>query len=405
MHKLLAAIPIVVVGFLLIVSPLLGKLYSGENGFKVFLPVIAAITIILAIFNHKYLKFTFFLSPAVISLAVFMTFAGASVTWSINPDLAMFRWAHQMVLLFVVIVPFSLIVRPGDIIEHLHLCFLIALIINACYVFTTPSTPIGHPGYFFHKQFLGTFSAIATMVAAHELFYSGRRRILGILSTCLAIWLVFESQSKLAFGFLLVSPPIAWISLVLANKLRAPLLLVCLIPLLSFVAADSLISNFPYRVSWWLTGDATFTGRGYIWQVVGGHADLKPWFGWGFQSYWFTPNSPITQDRSYVKDMLSTHSGYLDVRVQLGHLGYLMFWIFILATFHGLKHVRRRDSIRSWLFLSLGVFAILVNYLDTIWLSTFDPFWILFVIIAAEGARYSQFGHQFPVASGGHSTR
>jgi len=41
--------------------------------------------------------------------------------------------------------------------------------------------------------------------------------------------------------------------------------------------------------------------------------------------------------------------------------------------------------------LSLGLFIILSNYLESLWMRGFEFLWVVFLIIAAEAARYWQF--------------
>ena len=66
--------------------------------------------------------------------------------------------------------------------------------------------------------------------------------------------------------------------------------------------------------------------------------------------------------------MPSSHSGYLELRLETGRIGYWIFMVFIYASLHLLEYVRRKDPVRAWGFLSIQLFAVMINLLDSNWL-------------------------------------
>jgi len=86
--------------------------------------------------------------------------------------------------------------------------------------------------------------------------------------------------------------------------------------------------------------------------------------------------------------MPSSHSGYLELKLETGRIGYWIFLIFIFSSLHLLERVRRKDPMRAWFFLSFGLFAVLINFLDSHWLELTD-FWLLYLFVVAESVRYS----------------
>ena len=66
------------------------------------------------------------------------------------------------------------------------------------------------------------------------------------------------------------------------------------------------VSNPIERIGSRLYGDATLTGRTGIWAFIDYQISHKPWFGWGFHSYYFVPNSPQREAPGYVRDMPSS---------------------------------------------------------------------------------------------------
>src|SRR5258708_40297648 len=86
--------------------------------------------------------------------------------------------------------------------------------------------------------------------------------------------------------------------------------------------------------------------------------------------------------------MPSSHSGYLELKLETGRIGYWIFLVFIYSSLHLLERVRRKDPVRAWFFLSFGLFAVLINLLDSNWL-TVTHFWLLYLIVVAESVRHS----------------
>ncbi len=88
--------------------------------------------------------------------------------------------------------------------------------------------------------------------------------------------------------------------------------------------------------------------------------------------------------------MPNAHNGYYDTTLEMGYIGYGLLVIFVIATLHAMGRVADRDPARGWLVLSLAVYIIMWNYLESLWMRGFEFLWVVFLIIAAEAARYGQ---------------
>jgi hypothetical protein len=78
----------------------------------------------------------------------------------------------------------------------------------------------------------------------------------------------------------------------------------------------------------------------------------------------------------------------LELKLETGRIGYWIFLVFIYCSLHLLERVRRIDPVRAWCFLSIQLFAAMVNLLDSNWL-VLTHFWLLYLIVVAEAVRYS----------------
>ena len=62
--------------------------------------------------------------------------------------------------------------------------------------------------------------------------------------------------------------------------------------------------------------------------------------------------------------------------------------VFIYSSLHLIERVRRIDPLRARFYLSVQLFAVLSNLLDSSWL-VLTHFWLLYVIVTAETVRFS----------------
>jgi exopolysaccharide production protein ExoQ len=383
---LLAFIPALAIFYLLLVLPFLPAADEAEGRVEniLFWPVAAVLTLTLVFSNWARIDQRFFRSLPIISLIAYFVFAAASVTWAYSPNFAFSRLVVQVLVFIVVVVPYALPIRTKYTIPSVHLCYTIALAVSAVYVLTTPPSPIGHPGYFTHKQELGQLGAVGIILSSHELLHRGWRRLAGLIAMGLGFWLVVESQSKSALALAVVAIPCSAMMLLVCKKTRlTPAFIIAAV-----VAASMFLSNPLERIGYRLYGDSTLTGRTAIWGFTEYQISHKPWFGWGFHSYYFVPNSPQKEAPGYIRNMPSSHSGYLELKLETGRIGYWIFLIFIYSSLHLLEHVRRKDPVRAWFFLSFELFAVLINLVDSNWLSLTN-FWLLYLIVVAESVRYS----------------
>jgi O-antigen ligase len=380
----LAIMPVFAIFYVLLILPFMGG--DGKDRVEniLFWPIAAGLVLTLLLLNWSRINFRFFRSLPILSLLAYLLFAAASITWAYNPDLTFSRLLLQVLVFIVVVVPYALPIRTKNTMQGIHICYTIALAVSAVYVLTTPPSPIGHPGYFTHKQDLGLLGAIGIILSSHEILHRGSRRIVGLVSMALGIWLVFESQSKSTLALSLMAIPGSWLILVVCKKTRlTPAYIVA-----AFVVATMFVSNPIERIGYRLYGDATLTGRTGIWGFIEYQISHKPWLGWGFHSYYFVPNSPHESAPGYIREMPSSHSGYLELRLETGRIGYWIFMVFIYASLHMLEYVRRKDPVRAWGFLSIQLFAVMINLLDSNWL-VLTHFWLLYLIVVAESVHYA----------------
>jgi O-antigen ligase len=298
-----------------------------------------------------------------------------------------------------IFLPTMLAARTTDMMRGLFLCFAFALILNLLFVLGGSVTvasygsrglvDIGYQGYFGGKNYLGECAAVALLLSLHEMLYRGRRRVLGIMIAAIAVLLVFLSDSKTALGLALICPFLAGLTLIIRKITRiSPAIILLSIPFCYVVLSH--VSNFNiYRISYMVYGDSTLTGRSIIWDFADYEIARSPLVGWGYQSFWLVPGSPAIVDApGWVKMMPNAHNGYYDTMLEMGYVGLILLVGFIITTLHGVGCIADRNPGRAWLALSLALFVIVYNFLESLWMRGFEFLWVVFVIAAAEIARY-----------------
>jgi exopolysaccharide production protein ExoQ len=383
--RVLSILPTLTLFYVLVVLPLIPDDGAGRIENILFWPITAAITLLLVVNNWSRVDRNFLRSLPISSLAAYLLFAAASVAWAYSRELAFSRMASHVFLFIIVLLPYSLPIRKSFSFGTIHACYVIALLVSALYVLTVPASPIGHAGYFTHKQGLGLLCAVAIILASHEvLFGSWLRRGLSVVSFSLATWLIIESQSKSALALSLIAMIFGFV-LILINKLPkvTPAIIVGAVMVVSVF-----VKNPVERAGYWLYGDSTLTGRTAIWAFIEQQISRAPWIGWGFHSYYMVPNTPHNHAVGYIKDMNSSHSGYLELKLETGRIGYWIFLIFIFSTLHRLDAVMRRNPRSAWFYTSTVLFALMLNLLDSLWLGL-NHLWVLYLLVVAEAVRYS----------------
>jgi exopolysaccharide production protein ExoQ len=358
---------------------------------KIFWPALALISLIWAASNYTRLSFP----PLILWLFACLAFAGLSVTWAFKPEISFVRFAQQAMIITAIVIPAMLAGRGVDLMRGLFICFAIAAVLNLVAVFTRPPIDVkfatwGYPGYFSGKNYLGEFAVITFLLSLHEMLYAGWRRASGIVIAIITVALLIASNSKTSMGLVVLAPLLAGMTLLIRKKTGlSPAIILLSIPVGWWVF--STVTGFTvYRLSNILYGDPTFTGRSIIWDFVRSEIDHRPLFGWGYQSFWLVgPDAPsIVNAPGWVKDMPNAHNGYLDTMVELGYAGYALLLAFIIATLHAIGRIADRAPLRAWLVLALAVHIIITNGLESLWMRGFEMLWIVFVILAAEAARY-----------------
>jgi O-antigen ligase len=349
---------------------------EGQLANRIFWPAMAASSVVLVMRNRSRIG-KLILSPHITCLLAFLAFAGASALWAFKPELSFIRFTQEAMLLTSIILPTMLAPRTTDVMRGLFLCFGIGLILNVLLG--------GHPrggGYFLDKNALGKFAAIAFLLALHEVLYRGLRQALGMIVVVIAGIVLYLTNSKTSIHLAYVAAFLAGFTLMTRKMMRISPAIVVFIVIM-------LVVYFRDQVGWHVFQDPTFSARTIIWDFVFDEIGRRPLLGWGYHSFWLVgPDGPsIVEGSGWVKLMPNAHNGYLDTMLELGPVGLALLVIVIMTTLHAIGRVANRDPARAWVMLSLAIFMIFHNLLESSWMHGSELGWMTFALVAAETGR------------------
>jgi exopolysaccharide production protein ExoQ len=327
--------------------------------------------------------------PHIVWLFVCLALSLASTAWSAKPSFTFIRSVQQVMLIAsIAVTPMLATARSADMMRMLFYCCAVGVIMNSLigtgnYV---GESGTGYAGFMSSKNNLGQFAGIALLLAIYEVTQRGSRRTVGVIIAVASLVLLIRSNSKTSTALAYLSPALAGLMLTLRKSARISAVTCLSILMVLCVFFRSELGQFLFH-------DTTFTGRTLIWEFVGTEIDRRPLLGWGFLAFWLTgPDSPALVDGvpfGWVRTMPHSHNGYVDMILQLGYVGFACLIMLISTTVLAAERLAKQNPARSWLLLSMIIFIMFNNHLESSWMHGGDFLWVVFVLICADIGQYS----------------
>lgn len=322
---------------------------------------------LIALMGLALISFLWSIDPALSQrrgVAIFMTcaaglFIGAHYDWNTLLRLFGLTWLTVAALSFLT----ALLVPSFGVMDEIHVG--------------------AWKGLYYEKNQLGGNMARSALLFGFLALMDKPWRKLWVGALLLAIALVIASTSKtsllglvLGLGTLAIA---AWMKRSLITGL-ATLWAGALIA----GAFAALLVFAPELVFGALGRDPSLTGRTEIWTALTQSISERPWFGYGYGSFWAADSEPAYWVRDVLQwDAPTAHNGWLDVALSVGLVGLALLILDFLMTLW--RAVRL--SIKAWTgVFALGVCAqfLLFSFSESISLQQNDLIWITYVAIAAK---------------------
>jgi len=167
----------------------------------------------------------------------------------------------------------------------------------------------------------------------------------------------------------------------------AVLVHLALVALIAALTVGSVMSPALNAMLKALISDPTFTGRDEIWKFALQRISERPWFGYGYASFWQTPavtgfeeNYEASWD---IRGIGSGHNSYLDAALTFGVPGaVLVTWFLMGRPLIDYMRSRQIPANRNLadLFAMILIFMTYVGMLESFPLNRADPLWVLFAM-------------------------
>lgn len=335
--------------------------------------------------------------PRVLRMAVFnpllvvcVLWCGVSYVWSIHPDVTLRR---SIALLMTTLFGLLLAARYdwNELVQRLAFVFLVTAFISLFLGIAIPS--LGQMqeihqgawrGAWLEKNSFGVRMAMGLALMMCAFAMQPKRWWLWVPGGVLCFGLVLMSTSKAALLAALVA-----ISgfLVIRVFRRFPILR---IPVLYGVVISVSILMFlvifmPDMMFELIGKERTLTGRTDIWHELARAIQAKPWFGYGYGTFWQDLNGPSYWVRLDLEWGVPTaHNGWVETWLSAGLVAVILFGLLYLGSLLlAVGRLYRGGVENYWVILSTVLF-LMISLSESTILQQNDLSWVIFVATSAK---------------------
>jgi O-antigen ligase len=322
-----------------------------------------------------------------------------SVFWSEQPGLSL-RRAIALAMTGVFCLYIATRLSPDEFLRRLLLALFIGGVASILYTALFPGVAIEHSainngswkGVYGHKAILGRIAAVAVAVSLYVRPRYRWEQVIRWATIAIFIVLSYKSQSRASwlmiiasFGFAVIFTAVR--SRRLSNGIKLTIAATISLSILAgAIAGYTLILNDLGRTD-------TFSGRTTLWRgAIAVAMATHPYLGAGYRAFWTETGAAGV--REYIMDWAGLpthgHNGYLDVWLEMGIPGIIIFLTFLFTTiFRVGRRVLREPAETVWSALSIFIFIFVLNNASvTVAFKHTDIAWI-FAVLAFVYARSS----------------
>jgi len=319
-----------------------------------------------------------------ILLLILLAFISAS--WSVDPALTL-RRAFALVGTTTFALWMAIRFDGERIIRLVSVALVIGVMSSFLYAAINPSRAIHHGdlhdgawrGVFFHKNLLGQAMALWTCIAIQAMGTIRRHAWLEWLGVAGGFALILLSTSKAGLGTAVIILLVSALLRIprITREVRLAIVLVAGLAVVAFVFAS------PDAALGGIGGETTLTGRTAIWSAALETGFERPWTGFGYRAFWLGLDGPSAHTINQIGYMIPHgHSGFLDVFLELGVIGFGLVCLLILraAWVIGKPIIAGRVDPWSRSRLALLIALLTISFVSSPLLGQNDVFWLLFLV-------------------------
>jgi len=309
----------------------------------------------------------------------------ASIMWSVAPGVT-FRRTAALFGTTAFGVYLASRYRVHELMWLVRWVLSAAAVLSAVFVVVVPVDGISDDGawrgIFAHKNFLGHIMALTIVVLLFELRNRGMVDRIAtaaiFVGSCMAL---LESRS--VAGLLVAVVVVVTMPLWPIFRLRRALAVAAAVFALLAIAATALwLIASPEQATAALGKDSTLTGRTALWSLVLDAIAYRPWLGYGYNAFWLGRDGESAAIWAAAFWQPSeAHNGYLDLGLQLGVVGVILFLSgFAAAVWRAIGVIRRTSTAYALWPMAYLMLIVIANLAESMILVRNNIFWILYVV-------------------------
>jgi exopolysaccharide production protein ExoQ len=364
-----------------------GNNLEGNTDLIIAFFIIYAITFCLVILRWK--KVLFAITKKRI-LLILVGIALASVFWSVLPGITFRR---SIALLGTTLFGVYLATRYSlnEQFRLLTWTLGIAIVLSILFALLLPAYGIHQNGDFLgqwkgiyiHKNTLGRNMGFSLYVFSLLAFWGSKYRWIGFAGCVLAALLIFLSGS--------ITPVFSTLTVLILLPLYSILrwrysltLFFFLIAVMVNIIGVTLLLNSAETIVGNFGRDLTFTGRTKLWFVLFEMIQQRPWLGYGYTAFWLGGQSEDARVWSVIPWQPDyAHNGYIDLALQVGLVGVVIFAIDFLLNFSRAVTLAAATRNAAGMFpIAFLTFVLPFSISESMILKQNDIFWVLYVSTA-----------------------
>lgn len=240
-------------------------------------------------------------------------------------------------------------------------------------------------GIYVHKTVLGTMMCLSSLVFLFNIFIERRYRLFMSVGFVLSIYVLLCSTTKAALGillFIIIILPIykafRWNYNILLPLWIFLLFLSGIILVFTINSAETIVTS--------IGKDITISGRTEFWPLIIEKIQLRPWFGYGYLSFWYggweSQVADIWRELKWGFEPPHAHNGFLEICLSFGLIGLSLFIFsflnYIFRAFRWLRIIKTPEGLVPIVYFT---FTLLLNLTESD-LMRADIYWLLHVSMA-----------------------
>jgi O-antigen ligase len=346
------------------------------------------VSIIAILFYRKYIFFNLLKDKALWAIIILIYF---SIYWSQVADIT-FRRAVAITLTQIFGIYVGCTFSWKNILKIMQISFALSSILSLIFIIFLPGISIdptfgdSFRGVYLHKNSLGIFMAVSTLIWIFSLYGSlvdknKKSTIINLTFLSLSLCLLLLSRSKTSFLVMLVTLiAVTLVKSIFSKKYGLTVFSIISFTLLIFISFIG--KNFEVILAL-LGKDATLTGRIPLWKMVWECFLEKPFFGFGYSGFWSIPQSGSYYISEVLFDSPNAHNGYIDILINIGIFG-ILFFLYSLQKniFLSIELIHSKRNYLSLIPFALFTFFTIYNITESFLLVQNSFTWIIFVAMA-----------------------